>query len=121
MVDFVITLGGDGTLLFASTIFPKTVPPVISFHMGTLGFLTPFCADNFEDPLSRVGLDSLGDGKVISGNVPLTVRSRIEYQIIGYYSASGNRKSIDYFTDDDTLENLKPKVWNCSVLEVGVE
>ena len=115
-MDFVITLGGDGTLLFASTIFPKTVPPVISFHMGTLGFLTPFCADNFEDPLSRVGTNSWGDGKVISGNVPLTVRSRMEYRIIRYCSASGSRKSIDHFTEDDTLDNPKPKVWNCSAL-----
>lgn len=55
MVDFVITLGGDGTLLFASSLFPKTMPPVLSFHMGTLGFLTPFCANQFEEPLSRVG------------------------------------------------------------------
>ena len=54
MVDFVITLGGDGTLLFASSLFPKTMPPVLSFHMGTLGFLTPFCANQFEEPLSRV-------------------------------------------------------------------
>lgn len=53
-MDFVITLGGDGTLLFASSLFPKTMPPVLSFHMGTLGFLTPFSATQFEEPLSRV-------------------------------------------------------------------
>ena len=54
LVDFVVTLGGDGTLLFASSLFPKTMPPVISFHMGTLGFLTPFFADDFITPLSQV-------------------------------------------------------------------
>lgn len=72
LVDFVITLGGDGTLLFASSLFPKTMPPVLSFHMGTLGFLTPFSATQFEEPLSRM----------VAGDVPLTLRSRMEYRII---------------------------------------
>ena len=58
-VDFGITLGGDGTLLFASTLFPLTMPPVVSFHMGSLGFLTPFSANDFEAPLSSVS----GDGE----------------------------------------------------------
>ena len=59
IVDFVITLGGDGTLLFASTLFPLTMPPVVSFHMGSLGVLTPFSANDFEAPLSSVS----GDGE----------------------------------------------------------
>lgn len=35
------TLGGDGTILHASSIFSKTahVPPILSFSMGSLGFL----------------------------------------------------------------------------------
>ena len=38
-----VTLGGDGTILRASSLF-KTgpVPPVLSFSMGTLGFLLPY-------------------------------------------------------------------------------
>lgn len=37
----VTTLGGDGTILHASSIFSTTlyVPPILSFSMGTLGFL----------------------------------------------------------------------------------
>ncbi|KAF2434695.1 ATP-NAD kinase [Tothia fuscella] len=40
-VDLVSTLGGDGTILHASALFATTkhVPPIISFSMGTLGFL----------------------------------------------------------------------------------
>lgn len=42
-IDLVITLGGDGTILHASSLFKKgAVPPVLSFSMGTLGFLLPF-------------------------------------------------------------------------------
>jgi NAD kinase len=39
----VVTLGGDGTILHASSLFSAgAVPPVLSFSMGTLGFLLPF-------------------------------------------------------------------------------
>ncbi len=44
--DFVITLGGDGTVLYASWLFQRIVPPVLSFALGSLGFLTKF---DFED------------------------------------------------------------------------
>ncbi|PGH23189.1 hypothetical protein AJ80_02719 [Polytolypa hystricis UAMH7299] len=40
-IDLIVTLGGDGTILRASSFFAtsKVVPPVLSFSMGTLGFL----------------------------------------------------------------------------------
>jgi NADH kinase len=39
----VLTLGGDGTILHASSLFDDAaVPPVLSFSMGTLGFLLPY-------------------------------------------------------------------------------
>ena len=41
-VDLAVTLGGDGTVLFASWLFPRAVPPVLSFALGSLGFLTRF-------------------------------------------------------------------------------
>lgn len=40
MVDFVVCLGGDGVILHASNLFPTAVPPVVSFNLGSLGFLT---------------------------------------------------------------------------------
>ena len=42
LFDFVVTLGGDGTVLFASWLFQRVVPPVIPFALGSLGFLTNF-------------------------------------------------------------------------------
>jgi NADH kinase len=40
-VDLAVTLGGDGTILRACSLFATchNVPPVLSFSMGTLGFL----------------------------------------------------------------------------------
>lgn len=42
MFDFVITLGGDGTVLYTSWLFQRIVPPVLSFALGSLGFMTKF-------------------------------------------------------------------------------
>ena len=50
-----MTLGGDGTVLHTASLFraDASLPPVIAFAMGTLGFLTPFEASNFEPLLER--------------------------------------------------------------------
>ncbi len=42
VVDFAITLGGDGTILHLSSLFQQSVPPIVSFSLGSLGFLLPF-------------------------------------------------------------------------------
>lgn len=41
-VDFAVTLGGDGTMLHLSSLFPKAAPPVVSFSLGTLCFLMSY-------------------------------------------------------------------------------
>ncbi|CAK7202341.1 hypothetical protein SEUCBS139899_005064 [Sporothrix eucalyptigena] len=51
--DFVITLGGDGTVLYASWLFQRIVPPVLSFSLGSLGFLTKFDFDDYQSTLTR--------------------------------------------------------------------
>lgn len=71
-VDFVICLGGDGLILHASTLFKTAVPPVISFYMGSLGFLTPF---QFEDFQAEVA-------EVIEGNCNLSLRMRLTCGIV---------------------------------------
>ncbi|KAL1842204.1 hypothetical protein VTK73DRAFT_3173 [Phialemonium thermophilum] len=40
-IDLVVTLGGDGTILRAASLFSmqQSVPPILSFSMGSLGFL----------------------------------------------------------------------------------
>jgi len=54
-IDLVVTLGGDGTILHASSLFSVgAVPPVLSFSMGTLGFLLPFHIDDFAKALETV-------------------------------------------------------------------
>lgn len=67
-VDFIICLGGDGTLLYASSLFQQSVPPVIAFNMGSLGFLTPFPFSAFKDRINQVLL----------GQAPLLLRYRLK-------------------------------------------
>lgn len=38
--DFIITIGGDGTVLRASIALPKPEPPILAINMGVRGFLT---------------------------------------------------------------------------------
>ncbi|PSR92070.1 ATP-NAD kinase-like domain-containing protein [Coniella lustricola] len=52
--DLVLTLGGDGTVLFTSWLFQRIVPPVLSFSLGSLGFLTTFEYERFRAHLNRV-------------------------------------------------------------------
>lgn len=71
-IDFIICLGGDGTLLYASSLFQQSVPPVMAFHLGSLGFLTPFKFDNFQDQVTNV----------LEGHAALTLRSRLRCIIL---------------------------------------
>ena len=52
--DLVITLGGDGTVLFTSWLFQRVVPPVLCFSLGSLGFLTNFDFGNYKSLLNGV-------------------------------------------------------------------
>ncbi|KAL7751686.1 hypothetical protein RI367_002685 [Sorochytrium milnesiophthora] len=54
LIDFVITLGGDGTVLYTSWLFQHIVPPVIPFHLGSLGFLTVFDFSKYKTLLKQV-------------------------------------------------------------------
>ncbi|KAK2500591.1 hypothetical protein MC885_019181, partial [Smutsia gigantea] len=71
-IDFIICLGGDGTLLYASSLFQGSVPPVMAFHLGSLGFLTPFNFENFQSQVTQV----------IEGNAAVALRSRLKVRVV---------------------------------------
>lgn len=54
LFDLVVTLGGDGTVLYVSNLFQRIVPPVISFALGLLGFLTNFQFEQFRERMLKV-------------------------------------------------------------------
>ncbi|KAJ5587434.1 kinase [Penicillium hispanicum] len=62
LFDFVITLGGDGTVLYTSWLFQRIVPPVLSFALGSLGFLTNFDFADYQKTLEN----AFREGVVVS-------------------------------------------------------
>ncbi|KAL2053976.1 hypothetical protein ABVK25_005905 [Lepraria finkii] len=52
--DLVLTLGGDGTVLYTSWLFQRVVPPILSFSLGSLGFLTNFPFTSYKSTLDRI-------------------------------------------------------------------
>jgi NAD+ kinase len=52
--DLVLTLGGDGTVLFTSWLFQRIVPPILSFSLGSLGFLTNFEFAQYQPALDKI-------------------------------------------------------------------
>ena len=71
-VDFVVCLGGDGLILHASTVFKAACPPVVSFNLGSLGFLTPFQFEDFKAEIRGV----------LQGNINLSLRMRLKCGIV---------------------------------------
>lgn len=55
-LDAVVTLGGDGTVLWTCSILGNgSVPPLVPFAMGSLGFMTPFAMEKMTKTLEQVG------------------------------------------------------------------
>ncbi|XP_018609039.1 NAD kinase b isoform X2 [Scleropages formosus] len=71
-IDLIICLGGDGTLLYASSLFQGSVPPVMAFHLGSLGFLMPFKFETYKTEVA----------KVFEGNAAITLRSRLKVKVV---------------------------------------
>ncbi|KAJ9618733.1 NAD(+) kinase [Taxawa tesnikishii (nom. ined.)] len=76
LFDLVITLGGDGTVLFTSWLFQRIVPPVMSFSLGSLGFLTNFQFNAYKEQLDR-----------IMGDAGMRVTMRMRFTCTVYRSA----------------------------------
>lgn len=87
--DFVVTLGGDGTVLYASWLFQRIVPPVLSFALGSLGFLTKFDYDDFRCTLTSAFKDG----------VTISLRLRFE----GTVMRSQNKRKV--ITDGESQDN----------------
>ncbi|CAH8583827.1 unnamed protein product [Dicrocoelium dendriticum] len=80
-IDLVVCLGGDGTLLKIGSIFQGCVPPVLPFHLGTFGFLTPLPFKSYRRSL-RYAID---------GSPQCLMRARLCCQILRAVSDDDKR------------------------------
>lgn len=79
--DLLVTLGGDGTILRAVSMFcNRQVPPVLAFSLGTLGFLLPF---DFQEHKKIFQ-------KVITSRAKCLHRTRLECHVV----RNGERKDV---------------------------
>jgi len=53
-IDLILCLGGDGTVLHVSSMFQRSVPPIMAFGLGSMGFLTPYNFKTFREDLRPI-------------------------------------------------------------------
>ncbi|KAL8763198.1 MAG: hypothetical protein Q9184_000915 [Pyrenodesmia sp. 2 TL-2023] len=101
LFDFAVTLGGDGTLLYASWLFQRIVPPVLSFALGSLGFLTKFDYADYQETLSTAFKDG----------ITVSLRLRFEATIMRTQTAHEDRQHdlVEELIGDEAENNLTHK------------
>ena len=111
--DLVLTLGGDGTVLFTSWLFQRIVPPILSFALGSLGFLTNFPFETYRPTLDRI---MEGSG--------MRVNMRMRFTCTVYRAANNKRRlstsSLSKTTSaQELIEDSQFEVLNELVIDRG--
>lgn len=97
--DFAVTLGGDGTLLYASWLFQRIVPPVLSFSLGSLGFLTKFDYSSFRETLTSAFKDG----------VTVSLRLRFEGTVMRSQSKGQHRDLVEELIGEEAENDYTHK------------
>lgn len=103
-VDFVVTLGGDGTVLYAAWMFQKKCPPILPFRLGSLGFLTTFDFAHFRHSIRDLIFD-MG----MSKGMRMNFRMRFSCTVIrrdGLAHSSPTEPESDHNTTYQILNDL---------------
>lgn len=111
-IDFVITLGGDGTMLKASRIVSDFTIPIMGVNLGTLGFLTDTHTDEVYKSLDHV----LKNGIHCQERIMLDIEFRSNTKTVKTTALNdcvirsvydGRLASIDAFINNNFLCNYK--------------
>ncbi len=111
--EFVIALGGDGTLLNAAHRYGKMDIPILGVNIGGLGFLTDVTFDKFNESLTeikkgkfriekRMVLKAIFDRRAIYGLNDITITTRIAGRVVEF-SAEINNEYICRFIADGII------------------
>lgn len=113
-VDFIVALGGDGTLLHAAHLAIEKEIPILGVNLGSLGFITQMGEDEVYEKLDAILRGEFDverrmvvEGKILGRDLPtffglneislnmgstsrvITIKIFIEDEYLGRYSADG--------------------------------
>jgi len=73
IINLVVTLGGDGTVVWAISLFKKgSMPPLLAFNMGSLGFMTSYSVETMDGVMHSV---------FDSSELPIELMSRLSCRL----------------------------------------
>ncbi|KAI8616080.1 ATP-NAD kinase-like domain-containing protein [Chytriomyces sp. MP71] len=102
-IDLIVTLGGDGTVLFTAGLFSNVkVPPIVPFDLGSLGFLAVFEFEKAKDTLRRI----LGI-KMPEPNPLLQVLKSSSQEVVASFSQS--LASLDMENGTEIIKQQNPE------------
>ena len=108
--DLVLTLGGDGTVLYTSCLFQRIVPPILAFSLGSLGFLTNFEYASYKTSLNRV----MGDT-----GMRVNLRMRFTCTVFRAHPSRGRGGKSDPADTTQMVESEQFEVLNELVIDRG--
>ncbi|KAJ3117144.1 hypothetical protein HDU96_007807 [Phlyctochytrium bullatum] len=80
-IDLIVTLGGDGTVLFTASLFQTCrVPPILPFDLGSLGFLAVF---DYADHREILRTLTEGEGAGFAVNMRMRLACTVWRRVVG--------------------------------------
>ena len=92
-VDLIICIGGDGSLIYANSLFQAISPPIITFHLESPGFLTRYNINTIERSLSDV----------LAANVDICLRTRLKCEIRGLNADGEDEVEFEYLVLNEVI------------------
>ena len=111
-LDFVLTLGGDGTMLSAARAIGKRGTPIMGIHLGELGFLAEVTIDQIFDRLNLVakGKYLIQNRMVLKAEIKNKEKSKNFYALNDFVVDRGKYQRIltmDLFSNDQFVSEYK--------------
>jgi NAD kinase len=112
-IDLILTMGGDGTVLYTSWLFQRcSVPPLMPFYFGSLGFLTDFKISNIKKHLKPLLLHSIHpETKEPCTQSKLTINKRMRLSVTVYRAPRKGRLSINVLKSDIYNDMQQSNIW----------
>ena len=111
-IDFLLTLGGDGTILSAARAIGNRNTPILGVHVGELGFLAEVTLDNMFERLNIVakGDFSIQNRMVLEAKVANGKKTKKFYALNDFVIDRGKSQrliTMDLFANDHFVAKYK--------------